>query len=946
MAQPNQFGKQDYQKLTYSMDPRNPDALAASKSIESMVKNAIAQLQKEGAPVMHGQRRYDAGGVRNTDYYVPGQHAAVVQNAVMAAIERYEAQAERSTGISLSSASPAQFRTQTTNIMSPQTRAEVARLVKAHGGFFNTGSNGMVSWGLDKNVRVTGASGKDFNLATSLIARIGASNASHRTGWESLLQQATGNSYRYAGHNDIERGAMAQEARSIIARRAKRGVSADVEREETYAALAKSGRRYANMQRYALDNPNDPLVAKRRAAMNKLRKRSRNKKLKGAGRFAMSTIGTMIATSLALLGTGIAILSKIKDAVLSIGTDIKRQNKTDQSYNFEEGTSLIWERFASQRGIKKDLLGQAAAGVVSAWSSPLAYAESNFDKLAPYLGEGITGTLRMASADGDQNVLGIIDTVIDTLARNSQAGIAGEKSGLTKSEAFAGNLRPLSEHNAAWGELMSNYWYDAQRNGGVGNWFVDGVEMTFEKYRTQAKWNPKYEPAGGNNGVANSAIRNGAEGTTDSLNELLNTFKGFKTDVFERIFANTQQLVEDIRSLLTQWVGKYFPAFAMREQQRTIYMNRESEKLALANLPSVEAAAKSSMARNGLGGLENARKAYDAIKSGNYSKLFPGMDGKTAALRAAGLQKDKYLVPDILAYLEVTGALDRIEESRENGYNDTVIFNQSSYASAISTGTMLADLGYEKMGKELGKKVADDELYVDLKRFYGGKQSPKRLNDFIAKQEASYLAGEKGISVTNDISAYDAAETALIQQLYAYEYSSGAEKEAAAARTRLKGYYGSRGRYGKKMDSDAINARMRELDGLLGTASAAGDLASLSLAEKSANQIRSGDAVSLAYENMAQVNAGLSGIGYGDINNLIGKQLQFTPNGAPGAGGDTVVNLVQYVDINGKQVQVLNKRVATIRNSGLKKPETIYITGDSNLAGGLTDALNKQMKDN
>ena len=938
MAQPNQFGKQDFQKLTYSMDPKNPDALAASKTIESMVKNAIAQLQKEGAPVMHGQRRYDAGGVRNTDYYVPGQHAAIVQNAVMAAVEQYEARMQRSSGISLSSASPATFRTQTAAIMSPQTRAEVARLVKAHGGFFNPTSNGMVNWGVDKDVRVTGAGGKEFGLASSLIARIGSSNMQHRTGFESLLYNATGKTHSYNDYNEVERPAVAQAAKSQIARRARRGITAETEREEAYARLAKSGRAYAHAQQYAADNPNDPLVAKRREALNKIRKKTRGKKIKGAGRFAMSTIGVAIASSLALLGTGVAILSKIKDAVLGIGSDIRRQNKADQTYNFAEGTTRNWERFAAKRGVKKELLGQAAGGVMSAWSSPLKFADSNFDKLAPYLGTDISDVLRMTTADGDQNVLGIMSQMMDTLARKSSSGVAGIKTGLTKNQAFTENYDMLKEHNAPLADLFASYWYDAQRNGGVGGWSVGGRKMDAMGYLTQGSWNPEFKENG--SGMTNSAVQNAAEGTYNSMNSLSGAFNGLKTDVFERIFANTQQLVEDFRSLLTQWVGKYFPAFAMKEQQRAMYMNTEAEKLATANVGPEKTAAAAIMKKYGLGSIDNIGPLVRAIETGDMKNI--------PNIGRGGLQT-LYNNPEdlviIAQYAHTVQKLLDLATARREGNRSVEVYNESSHAAESTTKAMIMSAGLEKVARKLGAKIASKRGLTDIDNYLDSNMTDADLDKFIAKQSANLALHEGKVGDRNQVfDEFGLSESALMQMAYAYAATPGKGKELAASKARLLSFYMAHGadRGMKKTDIDKAMATLeKELEAFGGLAG----VAEASLDTRGNNALTT-NAATIDVESMSQVNKAAAKNNLGDISKIIGAKLLFDVSEtavAQHAGSPTNVYLIQdFIDERGVR-QHKETLITTLRNSGLGMDVTVPVESPIK---GLTEARNAQMRDN
>jgi hypothetical protein len=274
-------------------------------------------------------------------------------------------------------------------------------------------------------------------------------------------------------------------------------------------------------------NPNDPWVRAKREQENnkKWTRRGRTAKRLGgkAVRMARKAVTMAIGTVLTLVTTGVALLAKSYQVITQIGSDIRKRSLNEAKFNFDPDTVRGFEIFAAEHGgMDKDLLVRAAGGIQAAWSTPLNYTDGGFNQLAPYLREDTAHLVRMATADGDANILDIMSYVIDDLVSQSLKGVSGAKTFDPNSpegryRAFSGNLNALSLHNEAWGELMNLYWGDFLASGAssIGAWKVadkDGQmrSMNFENWITQVDWSRLYQK---DTGISSPVIRDAAQET-------------------------------------------------------------------------------------------------------------------------------------------------------------------------------------------------------------------------------------------------------------------------------------------------------------------------------------------------------------------------------------------------------------------------------------------------
>jgi hypothetical protein len=435
---------------------------------------------------------------------------------------------------------------------------------------------------------------------------------------------------------------------------------------KVFRGLKTQNAREGAIEKFIEQNPNSRLAVKKR---QHARARSRQKAKRFGGRAvhaARNAVNTAIGAILTLITTGVMLLTKSYQIITQIGNDVRKRSLNEAKFNFAPDTVRGFEIFAAERGgMDKDLLVRAAGGIQAAWSTPLNYAESGFNHLAPYLRENTVHLTRMATADGDANVFGIMSLVVDDLVSQSLRGVGGAKSFDPSSaegrhRAFSANLNALSSHNEAWGELMNLYWQDFLSSGAssIAAWSVADRNgqmrsMSFENWVTQADWSQQYQK---DTGISSPVIRDTARETHGLVANLVGTVGNLGTDIATGLAGYFGQIVENLRNIVDNWLAPYFPAFAMKENQRAAYLNTQSQMLANSLLPGYEAEAKRAIFDIGYDyGLPQFREVIDAIGRGDTSDIPYNVD--LAALRdKMGVFTRYYHVQDILKNIEAENA--------------------------------------------------------------------------------------------------------------------------------------------------------------------------------------------------------------------------------------------------------------------------------------------------
>jgi hypothetical protein len=607
-------------------------------------------------------------------------------------------------------------------ILNPRFAAEMRRLVIQAGGTFDLDKDsGITEWLVPEGA----VTGEGKSLVKSLRSRLAASNRGWKNGNASLSSLADGASpatVEERAHAQIARQARIKDAKQAAVRnyiqanhdsqlaieeaiktqkitsREEKAALAAAERTpgtpefqaRIFRELKAQGTREDTIEKFIEQNPNSRLAVRKRQQIWARRGQKAKRLGGGAIHAARSAVTMAIGTILTLITTGVAFLAKSYQVITQIGGDIRKRTLNEAKFNFAPDTVRGFELFAAEHGgMDKDLLVRAAGGIQAAWSTPLNYADSGFNQLAPYLRENTVHLVQMAAAGGDANVLNIMSNIVDDLVSQSLRGVSGAKtfnpnSAEGRHRAFSGNFAALSSHNEAWGELMNLYWHDflssgassiavwteADRNGQMRS-------MSFENWVTQADWSKLYQKE---TGISSPVIRDAAEETYGLVSNFVGTFSNLATDIATGLSGYFGQIAENLRNIINNWLSPYFPAFVMKENQRAEYLNTQSQMLATRLTFGYEAEAKRALLDIGYDyDLPQFREIIDAIGRGDTSAIPYHID--LAALRDNMSAFTRYYhVQDILENIET----ERTKAAENKNYVQKYIVGTSSSIATVA----------------------------------------------------------------------------------------------------------------------------------------------------------------------------------------------------------------------------------------------------------------------
>jgi len=736
VAQKNQFSTADFQKITLAMNPNNANDLLNSKKLEGIIKSIIAATQQEGQKVLHSQRSYDENGMRMTDFYAPKQFATSAWNAASVHLDALRQSVN--TDMSVSAPIDTPFRSQKVSILNPSKRSELARLVTANGGFFDTNKSGMTTMGMDKSIKVGGK-----NLSSSVIAQVARSNLDHKNSWEDIMLKASGYEHSFSDYSPLERSIKAAAAKRTLVGRQSREYSAVDEKEATYARLRKRGNAFKHTAEYAKEHPDDPFVKARRMVEAK----RRTGKVTGAARFAK---GVMLGTLTGILGfaaASVGILNKISDVLGGIGSAVRAQRMTDAKYNFADNTNRLWQSFAAAKGYDKDTLSVAAEGIMQAWNNPMQYKGANFATLAPLLKGKTSDLVKMSAKDG-KSILQINDAVLNDYMEASAAGITAThpEGGVSPEQAYAQNLQLLSSHNAKWGEELQDMWTDFTAetpSGKLGDWKktdINGVDqvMNATRYRTQVEWAKEYAA---NKQFTGSDTKQGAEDTFSEIAKSKAVLSSAAETLLQKIAASSQQLVDDFTSFAISILDKFglAPETVNAYNEASKASNAKAYSLVSAIMPAEKKDLDARLKAAGLPDADTLLKSKDP--SAAYGQKYNDFIGDTA--NAASLAR----------YMNTVGAKAKIEEQTRNGINGKLVTPIAFTATTHGTGTgsqlsKLKKAAADSVSKMLFSAAVPMLQDEDVLWLLDQGVSETDIDAALQKQYASHMsdASNKGLS--------------------------------------------------------------------------------------------------------------------------------------------------------------------------------------------------------
>jgi hypothetical protein len=468
-------------------------------------------------------------------------------------------------------------------------------------------------------------------------------------------------------------------------------------------------------------NPFSSLARQKQKRRWEQRKHAVKRGISGAAHLSRNALVALITGILGATLSGVSLLAKAFAAITDIGQNVRRQVINDTKLNFDAGTTRGWERFAEKRGFGKDTLASAAGGIMAAWGNPLNYNDGNFNALAPYLKGGTKDLVRMASSGGDKNILKIMSMVIDDLVGFSIRGVAGthdyssDQSGRTA--AFAENAGALSAHNAAWGELMQMYWNDLQDPDSEFKKIAAaaGQDTGFESWVTQGTWNPEFKETG--NGISNMTVQQAAVKTMEAVSSLKGSLNSLKNDALERVVGSIAQTVEDFRSTVVNLLSYFFPVFAMKEQERAVFLNTQAQIDVERNIAGSKVEAEAVLKSAGYtGGTEGFRPIFEKLKKGDIS-AFDETSVTNELIEKLISDDNSILLSTLANYYNDASVKERLERESKNieaGKNAAVVvYNPSSNGTRISSDVMRSQMTLDRISKTWLPLRSDTSVQFD-----------------------------------------------------------------------------------------------------------------------------------------------------------------------------------------------------------------------------------------
>jgi len=628
-----------YGTLRYSMDMSNPDAVAMSKSFESFLRQVVSQFQSESDKVLRTQRSIQ-GNIRITDYFVPSQHLPIIKKTVEEEFARVSDRRRKSSlGIDISSASDNGFRVHTSNIHDPRTRAEIANLVRQNGGYFSQGKGSAVEWGIGTSINFD-----DKNLNRVIWGKISNSEQKYKKTLGEVLVNG-------GAEGDIG------------------DVSLSDERSIAYAALARRSRMVGYKKQYAKEHPDDDAIKEESGGTSGK-----------MGKYVLSGISTEIGLLVAKMTATVVLLGKIREGIVDIVSNARRQALGDQRYNFAPGTMQSWEKIASSKGYDKNMFPGAIGAIMSNFASPLAFDNAPWNKLAPILGIDTAKLVDMVKAGGDQNALGVFDIMIKSIVKSSEAGIAPGLPVTTPDKAYAVNAGLFTEAlGGQAGDTLYNYWYEKRDKVGSGNYMPPSDFYT------------------NNPDVPKSLLTPPA--TTHADVETGNRFRGAGTSIMSvaetllrQIVGNTGQWIEDFRGWIarSEIAKRFFPSWVEHEELRNVASNLDANRLAGVNAPVERAALAKKLALYGAapGWEDRPDELQSLIRSQDYKKIGMTFENFAKAITDADFFGDIGAYSDTLRAIRDLGTATTKDGTRLVVYTNATHANDSLSQASMTMGIL------------------------------------------------------------------------------------------------------------------------------------------------------------------------------------------------------------------------------------------------------------------
>jgi hypothetical protein len=398
--------------------------------------------------------------------------------------------------------------------------------------------------------------------------------------------------------------------------------------------------REALMKDFIKRNPNSRLADTERENTwrEKDRKRARRKtafrkarrKVTGAAHLVKRTVQMTLMTMLATLLAGLAIASKTLRAVLDVGETVRKWSMADAALNFNPGTIQKWHEYATIKGWDKEALAKAGAEVYNSFGNVFNFTKADHEAWASLLGEAFKGLTSMITPNGDANVEGLMNHIMNTLIKNIDRGYAGvDKPDVGHDQAYSEiyqRLSALMPNMALMLSYMESEFRLAQsKDSSIKSWAdwkrvdPEGVEHSmsnFSNFYGRTDLDPTLvDPSKTEDRqIQNTAARQ----AFDHFNNFVGTLSLLKDEILQKIAINTLNTAEYVRAVIVRFLEPFFPAFAAKEHERAQVLNLQSKRALDFALPAWKGAAEEAAREAGYTGdmdtlLEAVQKAQTTM---------------------------------------------------------------------------------------------------------------------------------------------------------------------------------------------------------------------------------------------------------------------------------------------------------------------------------------------
>jgi hypothetical protein len=526
------------------------------------------------------------------------------------------------------------------------------------------------------------------------------------------------------------------------------------EKEDTYARLAQAGRRGALIRQYEAEHPDDPRVAAKRVGEEKKERDIRQHKrrmflrktglgakraLSGTSRLIRANVRLALSTIITSLVAGLGIASKIYRSVTDIGDTVRRRAMSDAALNFDPGTIHAWEAYAGNRGWDKNALAHAASEVYGAFGNIENFSKTNLRLWTFLLGSGVGDLTSMLTNDGDANVETIMSAIMNRLIRNIDAGHASVvKPNVSPSQAYAEIVSQLSGLSPALGLMLS--YYDSEFK------LAQSKDRTITKYSDwkikgsdgvlydMSDWSnfyrvSQFDPVNKLPEMPDRPIKDTAtQQANEQFTNAAGAFITLRDDLLQDIAINTVNTFNAVRSIISEFLRPFFPAFAAKEAERAAIINDQSRATLETMLPVW--AGRAAVAAKEQGYTGDMTVLMDAVSQSLHKNTFdPLLNLGLEDTTLTGLLNNFDL---LAAYAQGLNYQRQLDEQKNRDKRAILVTAELVSEAARSAVQQLFTIGGYRLKHEYSDKGSPYALDVDY--VLNPEEARKRADDR-AKQE-------------------------------------------------------------------------------------------------------------------------------------------------------------------------------------------------------------------